>query len=130
MNGGWDEKRKARRVEATLNLEVQIPRGDGTLETANLETINISSSGVYFRSDKFIEPMTKLAMRIDVNVPDESGAGVERAPVTCEGIVVRTDPGVPRPDCEQYETAVFFTSISPDGLMNLERHIAMMLGGD
>lgn len=130
MNGGWDEKRKARRVDATLNLEVQIPRGDGSLETASLETINISSSGVYFRSDSFIEPMTKLAMRLDVNVPDESGDGLERAPVNCEGIVVRTDPDAPTPDCSQYETAVFFTSISPDGLMNLERHIAMMLGRD
>jgi len=130
VNGGWDEKRRARRVDANLNLEVQIPQGDGSLETANLETINISSSGVYFRSDKFLEPMTKLAMRLDVTVPGTSGEGTARAPVACEGIVVRPDPDVERSDCEQYETAVFFTNISPEGLTNLERHIAYLLDGD
>ena len=127
MSTDWSEKRKAKRVDARLNLEVQLPRADGSLEMASLETINISSSGVYFRSDKFLEPMTKLAMRLDLTVPVDDGDGTELAPVTCEGIVVRTDPAAPSPECSQYESAVFFTSIDPEGLANLERHIAMLL---
>lgn len=123
----WSEKRRAQRVEARLNLEIQLPRADGSLEKASLQTINISSSGVYFRSDKFLEPMTKLAMRLDLSVPVDDGDGTELAPVSCEGIVVRTDPEAPSPECSQYESAVFFTSIDPESMANLERHIAMLL---
>jgi len=124
------EKRKSTRVDARLNLEVQLPQPDGALETANLETINISSSGVYFRSSAFLEPMTKLAMRLEVPVAAESGVGVELAAVNCEGIVVRTDPEKSDPGVDDYESAVFFTQIDPSSLENLERHIAMLLGSE
>ncbi len=123
----WSEKRKTQRVDASLNLEVRIPRVDGSFETASLETINISSSGVYFRSQTFMEPMTKLAMRLDVTVPGEQSVGVVRAPVDCEGLVVRVDPETPGDSADYYEIAVFFTTIEPDSLENLERHIAMLL---
>ncbi len=129
MNGGWDEKRQARRVEANLNLEVRIPLEDGSHEVASLETINISSSGVYFRSSKFLEPMTKLAMRLDVTVPGENEDEPGRAPVVCEGLVVRIEPEIETAEADGYEVAVFFTHIEPEGLANLERHIAMMLDG-
>lgn len=120
------DRRKARRVDANLNLEVKIPRSDGSLEVASLETINISSSGVYFKSDHFIEPMTKLAMDLEVLVPSGGGAQ-EMALVPCEGLVVRTNPEAATPGCEHYEVAVFFTHIESDGMANLERHITMLI---
>lgn len=122
------ERRKAQRVEANLNLEVRIPRSDGSLLTANLETINISSSGVYFKADHFLEPMTKLAMELEVSVPPEPG-GQEPAlaRVPCQGLVVRTTPEAHTPGCDNYEVAVFFTQIDPEGMQNLEKHIAMIL---
>ncbi len=127
MIDGHDDRRRSRRIDASLNLEVRIPREDGSHETASLETINISSSGIYFRSDKFMEPMTKLAMRMDVTVPGGSGDEIMHAPVECEGIVVRTDPDVAGSEGDSYEVAVFFTQIEPEGMENLERHIAMLL---
>ncbi len=130
MNGGWEDRRQARRVDASLNLEVRIPLDDGSHETASLETINISSSGVYFRSDKYLEPMTKLAMRLDVTVPGDDQGSPDRAPVSCEGIVVRIEPEFATAAAEHYEVAVFFTQIEPDGMANLERHIAMLLESD
>ncbi|MCP4293701.1 MAG: PilZ domain-containing protein [bacterium] len=123
-----NERRRADRLDANLKLEIQIPGDDGKAGTAQLETINISSSGVYFKSDHFIEPMTKLVMELEVCVPDEGGEiGEKRASVPCEGIVVRTKPEAETIDCEDYEIAVFFTLIEPEGMENLERHITFLM---
>lgn len=120
------DRRGSQRVTASLNLQVALPREDGTVDTARLETLNISSSGVYFRSQRFVEPMTKLAM--DLELPVAAGQGrVRTARVQCEGIVVRVQPERPVPGCEDYEVAVFFTHIEPDGLRRLEEHIALVL---
>ena len=122
------ERRRAQRVDANLNLEVKLPRSDGSEAVASLETINISSSGVYFKSDHFIEPMTKLAMDLEVLVPSETDdAGREHALVPCEGLVVRITPEVETPDCDSYEIAVFFTTIEQEGMDILERHISLLM---
>ncbi|MBU8870712.1 MAG: PilZ domain-containing protein [Gemmatimonadales bacterium] len=122
------ERRQARRVDASLNLEVRLPRADGSETLTCLETINISSSGVYFKSDHFIEAMTKLAMDLEVLVPSESeNEGSENALVPCEGLVVRTTPEVETEGCDSYEIAVFFTNIEPEGLEILERHISLLM---
>ncbi len=123
-----DERRRAERLDANLNLEVKLSRADGTIETTSLETINISTSGVYFRSDHFIEPMTKLAMELEVRVPGaKNKVAATTAPVPCEGLVVRANPEGPVADCADYEIAVFFTHIEPEGMANLQKHIAMLL---
>jgi len=113
------ERRGAHRVDANLKLQVALPEGEGT---AALETINISSSGLYFRSDRFLEPMTKLALELEVAVPDGNGLAL----VPCEGLVVRTEPEAPA-DGADYEVAVFFTRIEAEARAVLERHIAMLL---
>lgn len=120
VQGG--ERRKSRRVDATLalNLEVDLP---GSGRATSPETINVSSTGVYFRTRQYIEPMTKLSLNFDVPT-DEKG---DSAPVQCEGIVARVVPEVPTPDVEQYEVAVFFTVIDADSLSNLESYIALRL---
>lgn len=123
-----NERRRAQRLDANLKLEVQLPGADGTSGIASLETINISSSGVYFKSDHFIEPMTKLVMELDVCVPDDDGkSGDKTASVPCEGIVVRTKPEAETIDCDSYEIAVFFTHIKAEGMANLESHITLLM---
>ena len=122
------DRRKSKRINANLKLEVELPRVDGSADKATLETINISSSGVYFKSDHFIAPMTKLAMEFEVTVPAADGsAKVELAPVPCEGLVVRTQPETEVDGCDVYEVAVFFTHIDPAGSAILERHIALLI---
>jgi len=125
MTGQTPERRRATRVDANLKLEVRLPGGDA--RTAMLETINISSSGIYFRSDHFVAPMTRLAMDIEVAVPGAGGQDLGTAIVPCEGLVVRITPEAETPDCSDYEVAVFFTNISPEGMANLERHIALLI---
>ena len=128
MTDNQMNRRKSDRVNANLKLEVKVPRVDGSQDTSTLETINISSSGVYFKSDHFIEPMTKLAMVLEVSVPGDEGSDeVGSAPVPCEGLVVRIRPEVETDGCDQYEVAVFFTHIEADGTANLERHISLMI---
>jgi hypothetical protein len=120
------DRRRAQRVEANLRLMVRMPRADGSERTAELETVNISTSGAYFLSDHFIEPMTKLAMGLELAVP-AAGGGEEEVLVDCEGLVVRTEPEREVPDQDSYEIAVFFTTIAPNGLEALERHIDALL---
>lgn len=128
MTDNQMDRRKSDRVNANLKLEVKVPRSDGSQDTATLETINISSSGVYFKSGHFIEPMTKLAMVMEVSVSGaEAGSAVEMAPVPCEGLVVRVRPEVETEGCDEYEVAVFFTHIEAEGAANLERHISLMI---
>ncbi|MBM4129408.1 PilZ domain-containing protein [bacterium] len=122
------ERRRAQRVSASLKLEVQVP--GASPRAANLETINISSSGIYFRSDHFIPAMTRLAMEIEVAVPSARSDEPGTALVPCEGLVVRVQPDVETPACSEYEVAVFFTSISSEGMANLERHIAFLISED
>ncbi len=122
------ERRKSDRVNARLKLEVTVPRDDGSQETATLETINISSSGIYFKADHFMEPMTKLAMVLEVSVPSASGADdFDLAPVPCEGLVVRIRPETATDNCSEYEVAVFFTNIDAEGSANLEKHISLLM---
>lgn len=118
------DRRKGQRVDANLNLEVSLPRGDGSHVPARMETLNISSSGVYFRSDHYIEPMTKLKMVLDLPV-DRDAAEIAKA--QCEGIVVRVLPETAMPGTDTYEVAVFFTQIDEQGLKHLQQHINMLL---
>lgn len=117
-----EERRRARRVDASLslNLHLDLPAGGAAGE---LETINVSSTGVYFRSETYIEPMTKLAISFDVQTDDE---GTEE-PVSCEGIVARVIPELPDDQADGYEVAVFFTTIDAESLHHLERYIEVRL---
>ena len=128
MSDATHERRKGQRVDANLKLEVSIPRPDGTQEPVSMETLNISSSGIYFKSDHFIEPMTKLDIVLDLPThKDEEGRPDKIASAHCEGIVVRVLPETAGPDVAHYEVAVFFTQIDEEGMNHLSDHINMLL---
>lgn len=124
-SGSGPERRRAERVSANLKLEVRLP-GDA-VRTATLQTINISSSGIYFRSNHFLPTMTRLSMEIEVTVPAPGGGEPDTALVPCDGLVVRVQPETEVAGCTDYEVAVFFTNIPPEGMANLERHIALLI---
>ena len=122
------DRRRAQRVDAHMKLTVQVPRPDGSLRQASLETLNISSSGLYFQIDHFIEPMTKLDLLLELPVPSAvPGAPPRATAVRCEGIVVRSVPEAPDPAAESYEVAVFFTHFESEALARLEEHISLLL---
>jgi c-di-GMP-binding flagellar brake protein YcgR len=123
------ERRRSQRVDAKLRMQLYIDQVDGQESAARLETINISTSGVYFRSDHYLAPMTKLAMGLELSVPGAAGQDADLALVQCQGLVVRTQPEEELPEGGEYEVAVFFTWIEPDGQSILEEHINMLVTG-
>ncbi len=124
MAQNQQERRRGQRVEANLRLSVNVPLADGRQVPATMETLNISTSGIYFKSDHYIEPMTKLTMDLELPVGDRDGA---TAVAHCEGIVVRVLPEQEDDQAAHYEVAVFFTGIDPEGLQHLQQHIALLL---
>jgi len=69
-------------------------------------TENLSVSGAYCVVKRFLPPMTKLQIRLEL--PDRLGS---RA-ISCEGVVVRAQPPAPSPRQSAYHVAVFFSGIS------------------
>lgn len=119
------EKRKKQRIDANLKVAVTFPQEDGSNRVANLESLNISTSGIYFKSDHFIEPMTKLGMSLELPVVGDGST--ESPEAKCEGIVVRILPEFEAEGVSDYEVAVFFTHIDDKGLNYLEEHIASIM---
>ena len=125
------ERRRSQRVDARLRLRVYLDPDAENAEATDLETINISTSGVYFRTEHYLAPMTKLALGLELAVPGAAG-GSDRdlALVQCQGLVVRIQPEAEVPAGGEYEVAVFFTWIEPDGQSILEEHINLLVTDD
>ncbi len=123
----FSERRRAQRVDANLKLKVSVPVGSDSTLAANLQTINISTSGAYFLTDHFIAPMTKLALGLELTVAGPAGAPPDLALVQCEGLVVRSEPEQPTPGQDSYEIAVFFTAMEPEAARILEEHINLLM---
>jgi hypothetical protein len=103
-------------------MEIKLGGGDH----ARAESINVSANGVYFSSKSHIPALTRL--QITLLLP-ESGDDANSAlrEVTCDGVVVRTDPEDARPDQDRYEVACYFTSISAKDKDHLEAYILNQL---
>ncbi len=101
------DRRRGRRVDARLQIELQLEPG-GPSHPAS--TINISSNGVYFKSPRFVAPLTKLGLRL-LLPEDETG---EETSVDCQGVVVRCLPEKPTAGVQEYEVACYFPETSPE----------------
>ena len=122
------ERRRSQRVDARLRVQVYLDPKADPAEATKLETINISTSGVYFRTKHFIAPMTKLALGLELSVPGSAGSDDrDLALVQCHGLVVRIQPEAEIPDGGEYEVAVFFTWIEPEGQGILDEHINLLV---
>ncbi len=107
------ERRAAARVPARLAMEITLGGG-----SARAETLNVSANGVYFASETFIPLLTKL--RITLDLPEE---GTQSSQVTCDGVVVRTEPEVETTGEDDYQVACYFTDISDQDRERLESYI-------
>ena len=124
----FGERRRFQRVDAHLRMKMYLGEageaGEHGTQT-ELETINISTSGVYFRTDSFLSPMTKLALGLELSVPGDDGPDL--ALVQCQGLVVRTQPEEQGPDGTDYEVVVFFTWIETEGQAILADHVDLLV---
>jgi hypothetical protein len=94
---------------------MEIVLGEGS---ARAESLNVSANGVYFASTAFIAPLTRL--RITLELPGDGGG---KSRVSCDGVVVRTEPETELPGAGEYEVACYFTEISERDKSRLEKYI-------
>jgi hypothetical protein len=115
------ERRRAPRIHAKLAMEVKL----GTGGTASASSINVSANGIYFCSDNYIEPLTRL--EITLLLPRSDPHGPEAHEVACQGVVVRIDPDKPVRDHTKYDIACYFTEIAERDRDTLESYILQQL---
>ena len=96
------ERRKYRRIKTRLPLKIFWAEADFITET-----INISPGGVYCQIDKFVPVMTKL--KITMFLPTKGKKKSYK--ISCEGIIVRTEPEYPAQDVKAYNIAIFFSRL-------------------
>ena len=95
------ERRRTPRVEERVPLSLT----DGGMDLRT-ETKNLSVAGAYCALDRFIPPMTKLQLTLELP------GTFRRTRVRCTGVVVRVEPAVQDAETMRYHTAVFFSEIS------------------
>ena len=111
------ERRKNPRVDHIIPL--RISSDDVEIVT---ETENLSCSGVYCRSNKFIEPMTKL--KIHLLLPFKKNKRTTTKKISCQGIVVRCETV---PNAEHFNIAIFFNDISPKDIQTISDFVEIMI---
>jgi hypothetical protein len=95
-------------------------------DCGHVETINVSANGVYFASRGYIAPLTRVEIVLVLPEPGGAASGATRE-VSCEGVVVRTEPESPREGVSRYDIACFFTSIDEADRTHLESYILSQL---
>lgn len=93
-----------RRVAPRIAERIRFAITDGS-SRIEAETKNLSTSGAYCLVDKFIAPMTKLA--VEFELPHKPHAHKVRA----DGVVVRIEPVVTANQQGQYYIAIFFSDL-------------------
>jgi hypothetical protein len=111
------DRRDSPRVEARLQIELAID-ADGSSEKAS--TINISSNGVYFTCNRYIEPLTKLGMRLLLG---SESADEKSESIDVQGVVVRVEPDSAEADVDQWDIACYFTDSTPEFRERLGRYV-------
>lgn len=76
---------------------------DGSVMNAQMH--DLSTTGVYCTSERFIAPMSKLEVRFELPV---QGKPLD---IQCRGVVVRIEPVVTSPERGSYQIAIFFTEL-------------------
>jgi hypothetical protein len=87
-------------------------------DSAPAESLNVSANGVYFASRAYIPLLTRL--RVTLELPGDGGS---TSRVSCDGVVVRTDPEQESAATREYQVACYFTEISDTDRTRLESYI-------
>lgn len=91
------------------------------VDTARVESLNVSANGVYFSSNVYIPVLTRLDITLDLPPADKTARTGET--VVCSGVVVRTEPEEETPGTDDYQIACYFTSIDESDKETLESYI-------
>jgi hypothetical protein len=99
-----NEKRRHPRVSESLTIRAVNEGGMA------FQTINLSAGGLFCTSPRYIAPMTRLSLMMEVPLPHDDPARIEG-----EAVVVRTEPDSPQPpQAGGYRVALFFSRLADD----------------
>jgi len=84
-------------------------------------TRNISALGAYCTLRRFIAPMTKLQVRVEI--PGRSTP----TQIVCRGVVVRTDPPTATRRPSRCHVAIFFNELTDGDRVRLARYVQQQL---
>lgn len=110
----FQDRRRHPRINR--NIPLKISSGEFDIVT---ETENISGAGAYCRSDRYIDPMTKL--KIVIMLPIKQRNKIATRKVECTGVVVRTENVPSEPNL--FKIAIFFTDISSKDTQKISEYI-------
>lgn len=89
-------------------------------EALTVSSLNLSAGGVYVQVPRFIEPLTKLALVLDIPGPT---AGEDPVRVETEAIVVRTVPEAADARTDSWEVACAFLGLKDEYRDAIHRYI-------
>ena len=110
------ERRAAPRIASELPLHLVDEAAE--LKT---QTKNISASGAYCTLRRFIAPMTKLQVRLEVPAQAQSSV------IQCQGVVVRVEPPSAESQLSQYNVAIFFVDLTDYDRSIIARYVQQQL---
>jgi hypothetical protein len=113
------ERRQRPRADARLSMRVESRHEDDAHIVT--ESQNISASGVYCTSSRYLAPLSKVALTIVL--PRLPGRSHAQELVKCEGIVVRCDPQSKRAE-HAFQLACMFTALDARRRELLEEFVA------
>ncbi|OQY29219.1 MAG: hypothetical protein B6244_04300 [Candidatus Cloacimonetes bacterium 4572_55] len=115
------EKRKYKRIYA--DVVVRIAEGDLSSPThINTQTLNISSGGAYCPVSRYIPPLIRVQLTLLLPFHNQLHQ-TETEFITCQGIVVRTEPEQESPDVEEYRIGILFSNLDESDRRKIHRFI-------
>jgi hypothetical protein len=114
------ERRETPRADARLSMRVEGAAEVVAPSQIVTESQNISASGVYCHSTRYLAPLSKVALTIVL--PRIPGGLSTQELVKCDGIVVRCDPDG-RPADQRWRLACMFSGLEPGWRQRIEEFV-------
>ena len=108
------ERRGAPRIAQHVPLKVGYHQNEWVTHTKN-----ISATGAYCTVTQYLDPMTRIKVRLELPARRSAAAQV----VTGQGVVVRVEPPIPTPRRRSYHIAIFFQEMPARGRAILARYV-------
>lgn len=113
------ERRAHARTDVRLTAGV---RRHGEGDALAVTTLNLGAGGVYVEVPRFIEPLTKLEIALEL--PGTGGS----TRLETEAIVVRTHPEAETPGVDRYQVACAFLGLSEEHRVALQQWVSTHKG--
>jgi len=110
--------------KAELSVPVKIQDKETSIVT---ETINITSSGAYCKTDKPLPLLTKVVLTL--LMPKYGKRGKRDRKIECKGTVVRTHPVIIDGRPQSYDVAIYFDELTTADRRFITEYIEHHLSG-